>query len=337
MHEWITTLGISVLTLLAFAGSVMGVMLLVKRTEASPASAPGSGNGSGNGSVEGRKAVPVREVTWVIALGALALYLHRWLIVRGDWQPLESHVDGLLLVVFLFVLAVIYLDRRARVPGIYAFALPLATVFLLWGICASWWTMEIFKIGKFVTGFHIVCVYLGTAFLSLAGVAGGMYLFVQKQLRAKKNLKMLHRLASLEALETLIVRASGIGFAVLTLGLVTGLIVVTSGPESKLGPGWWYSAKVLLAFGAWAVYAVVINLRHSTMFRGSRAAWLSILGVVLLFATFGAVTAMRGTEPVPTKRVPADQATIPREILENPSGGKTDAKAGAQTTHQEGR
>ncbi len=309
MHDWITTLGVSALALLAFAGSVMGVMLLVQGQE------------------KEAKPVPVKGVTWAIAVGALVLYLHRWLFVRGDWKPLESHVDGLLLIVCLFVLAVIYLDRRARLPGIYAFALPLATVLLAWGICASWWTMEIFKIGQFVTGFHIVCVYLGTAFLSLAAVAGGMYLFVQKQLRAKKNLKMLHRMASLEALETLIVKASSIGFAVLTLGLVTGLVVVTSGPESKLGPGWWHSAKVLLAVGAWGVYAVVINLRHSTMFRGSRAAWLSILGVVLLFATFGAVTAMR--DPVEKKRVPADQATIPAEIL--------NTKVNPVTTTQEGR
>ncbi len=309
MHEWITTLGVTAMTLLAFAGSVMGVMLLVQ------------------GAAKEARPVPVRQLTWVLAGGTLLLFLHRWLVVRGDWQPLESHVDGLLLIVFLFVLAVIYLDRRARVPGIYAFALPVATVFLAWAICASWWTFELFKIGKFITGFHIACVYLGTAFLSLAGVAGGMYLFVQKQLREKKNLKVLHRLASLEALETLIARTTGIGFAVLTLGLVTGLIVVTSGPESKLGPGWWHSAKVLLAFGSWVVYALVINLKYSTAFRGSRAAWLSILGVALLFATFGAVTAMRspppeGSQEPKTKRVPADQATIPAEVL---------------NTHQEGR
>jgi ABC-type uncharacterized transport system permease subunit len=319
MHVWITTLGVTLLTLLAFAGSVMGVMRLVQ--------AQG----------KDRRKAPVRELTWVLAAGALVLYLHRWLIVRGDWQPLESHVDGLLLLVFLFVLAVIYLDRRARVPGIYAFALPVATVFLAWGICASWWTFELFKIDKFMTGFHIACVYLGTAFLSLAGVAGGMYLYVQKQLRVKKNLTVLHRLASLEALETLIVRTSGIGFAVLTLGLITGLIVVTSGPGSKLGPGWWYSAKVLLSVGAWMVYALVINVRHSTMFRGSRAAWLAILGVVLLFATFGAVTAMPPeATKTEVKRVPADQATIP-EAVRNSKVQSTEAQAQSQPADQEGR
>jgi ABC-type uncharacterized transport system permease subunit len=245
--------------------------------------------------------MPAFAVSLAIGLGALVLYLHRWLWVRGDWQPLESHVDGLLMVTFLFMLAVIYLDRRARIAGIYAFALPVAALLLAWAICASSWTMELFAIGQFVKGLHIVCVYLGTLFLCLAAVAGGMYLFVQRLLRNKKNFRLLHRLASLEALETLIVRASGLGFAVLTLGLVTGLVVVTSGP-GKLGPGWWYSSKVLLAVGAWAVYAVVINLRHSTLFRGSRAAWLAIFGVVLLFATFGAVTAMRepaeSSEPI---------------------------------------
>jgi len=46
-----------------------------------------------------------------------------------------------------------------------------------------------------------------------------------------------------------------------------------------------------LAASVWLIYAVVMNTRHTATFRGARAAWLSILGLVLLLATFGIVPA----------------------------------------------
>ena len=194
-------------------------------------------------------------------------------------------------MVRVFGLAVWYLTDRNRMPGLAAFAMPLMTLVLAWGICASSFTFQLWEISSIIKTVHLVGVYTGTLFFAVASISGGMYLYVQKQLRNKKHPEKLGRLASLESLETLIIRTATLGFVLLTIGLVTGLVIVTSGP-SVLGEQWWFSPKFILATTVWLIYALVMNVRHTTSFRGARAAWLSIAGLVLLLATFGIVTAM---------------------------------------------
>ena len=135
---------------------------------------------------------------------------------------------------------------------------------------------------------HLAGVYLGTLGCAVAAVAGAMYLFVERQLKAKRNPRGLLRLASLERLERLIVQSATLGFALLTLGLVSGVVILWDRHDLA---GWWASPKVLLATAAWAVYALVMNVRIATMFRGRRAAWLAIGGLVLLLGVYGIVTA----------------------------------------------
>ena len=77
----------------------------------------------------------------------------------------------------------------------------------------------------------------------------------------------------------------------MTLWLAVGVVVVSREPPA-LGPNWWYSPKVILATCVWLIFAIVMNVKHTSLFRGARAAWLSIAGLVLLIATFGIVTAI---------------------------------------------
>jgi ABC-type uncharacterized transport system permease subunit len=120
-----------------------------------------------------------------------------------------------------------------------------------------------------------------------------MYLFVERRLHQKRDFGSIGRFASLEKLETIIIRQATVGFALLSLGLITGLVIVTSN-KPELMPGWWHTPKILLATAAWIVYAVLMNLRSATAFRGARAAWLSIAGLVILLTTYGVVSALPG-------------------------------------------
>ena len=115
-------------------------------------------------------------------------------------------------------------------------------------------------------------------------------------------------MASLETLETLIIRAATLGFVLLTLSLISGLVMVTqSDHTSSLGKAWWSSPKVWLAGAAWIVYAVLINVRSFSTVRGRRAAWLAIAGLVLVLATYGAVEAIDRTQQDDTTNVPHAQ------------------------------
>ncbi len=246
-------------------------------------------------------------LTWTCAIGAAVIFLYRWLIIHDNisgsatWQPLAAHVDGLLLLAAMIAGLILYLQNRSRLPGAALFGLPVLAIVLLWALCAATFTFMPFEPATINDTVHRIAVYLGTAFLAIAAAAGGLYLLVQHRLKRMQtggDMDKLKSLASLEKTETLIIRFSAIGFALLTIGFITGLIMITS-REEYLSPGWWHSPKIILAVTAYLIYALVMNVRHATAFRGSRAAWLAIAGLVLLVATFGVVTALPAAPMLP--------------------------------------
>ncbi len=197
-----------------------------------------------------------------------------------------------LVICWLLAVVGLYIQSRPRLGGLAVFILPLLTLILAWAICASAWTYRPFQLDSLSpvwTAVHLAGVYLGTLGCAVAAVAGVMYLVVQRQLKAKRNPRGLLRLASLESLEHLITQSATLGFALMTVGLVSGVVILRH-EHDVLGPGWWYSPKVVIAFAAWLVYAVVMNVRYATAFRGRRAAWLAIGGFVLLLVVYGIVT-----------------------------------------------
>ena len=61
----------------------------------------------------------------------------------------------------------------------------------------------------------------------------------QRRIQRKQGVSGQSRLASLEAIETLMVRCSMMGFGLLTLGLVMGLVIhVSTGNGSRVGGIW---------------------------------------------------------------------------------------------------
>ncbi len=294
MPDHLTTTSLVILTLLSAAASVMAWWRLWR---------PGTGwAGAG----------VQRLLLTMCGVGSLALFAYRALVVHQGWEPLQAHVDGLVLIAALVAATVFFLQAPSRVPGIAPFGLPVLTVLLAWAICASSFTLEGFAITSIWSSVHLASVYVGTFFLAVAAVAGGSFLHAQRRLRSKRAVSDPSPVASLETIETLIVRTSALGFAILSLGLITGLVIVASVADNKLGDGWWYSPKIMLATTVWLIYAVITNVRHTTTFRGARAAWLSIAGLVLLLVTFGVVTSMskaQSHEPSPTPPPAVEEST----------------------------
>jgi len=235
--------------------------------------------------------------------GAAALFVYRWL-AHGVWLPLEAHVDGLTLMAALLGVVFLMLRRTGRFAGLTAFAMPGLSFVLLWGVCASAWTFRPFHLDTFSPVWrmvHLTTVYLGTTCAVLAAVGGGMYLVAHRRLQRKATAlgDEQSKMPSLEALEALIIQGATLGFVLLTFGLASGVVVLLR-PESDQQLGGMLIAKVIVAFLAWAFIALVMNVRYATHFRGTRAAWLSIVCVVLLFAVYGFVTTRHDAAPTDT-------------------------------------
>lgn len=256
----------------------------------------------------------------LIALGSAGVFLVRWIALHGQWKPVAAHVDGLALIGALLAGAILYIQSRPRLFGLSAFALPLLVLILAWGICAAAWTYQPFDLDTLDPiwqSVHLVGVYLGTASAAIAAITGGMFLYVQSRLKHKQALRSFGRLASLEALESLIVRTATLGFVLLTLGLLAGLVLLGE-RAAPATPAWAYGIKIALAGAAWLAFAVVMNVRYASRFRGARAAWLAIAGLVLLLVTYGLVTAVP-TTPTEARTTRGDPS--PLAITDEPDAG----------------
>lgn len=245
----------------------------------------------------------------VCLLGSGVLWVGR-LVHRGTWLPIRAHVDGLLLAVMLLTAVTLYLQTRARLRGIAAFVGPLVAVMLGWAVCASAWTYHPFRLtdlSSFWRVFHLSAVYAGTAAALVAAGAGAGYLWAEARLKRGElssgdaaGAGGARGGVNLESLEGLMVRSAGAGFACIGAGLISGAVVL-SGPTHTAGGtfgadagGGWVSPKVVLAVAAWGVYGVLLNVRWAWAFRGRRAAWMSIGGVVLLLVVYGLVSSTSG-------------------------------------------
>ncbi|MFK7789886.1 MAG: cytochrome c biogenesis protein CcsA [Phycisphaeraceae bacterium] len=257
---------------------------------------------------------PIQALLGLVTLLCLGAFVYRVVIVHKAWVPVQAHVDGLLLIGLLLAPSILYIQSRPRLFGFSLFAIPLLALILAWGVCATLWTYRPFSLDTFApawTVFHLTVTYVGLLSCAMGAAGGAMYLFVQGRLKAKAGLGQVTPMASLETLETLIIRAATLGFVLLTLSLISGLVMVTNSIEAtSLGKAWWSSPKVWLAVAAWIVYAILINVRSFSTVRGRRAAWLAIAGLVLVLATYGAVEAIdrtqRGDTPGDTQVQEAD-------------------------------
>lgn len=262
--------------------------------------------------------MPVQIIFAGIGSLCLGVFVYRVAAIHKAWVPLEAHVDGLLLIGILLAFSILYIQSRPKLFGLSLFATPLLFLMLAWGVCASLWTYRPFNNQTFEPAwiiFHTSTTYLGLLGCGIGAAGGAMYLFVQRRLKDKAKLGQVNPMASLETLELLILRAATLGFALLTLSLVSGLIVVTQSElTTSMGVAWWSSPKLYLAASAWLVYALLVNVRSFTTFRGRRAAWLAIAGLVLVLATYGAVEAMsRSTDDDPRLPMQIEPVTETRD------------------------
>ncbi|HEX7957935.1 MAG TPA: cytochrome c biogenesis protein CcsA, partial [Pyrinomonadaceae bacterium] len=142
--------------------------------------------------------------------------------------------------------------------------------------------------GSWLFPVHVTLLLFGYASFFVAFAASVMYLWQERELRLKKFSAVFHRLPSLTTVDDVASTAAGIGFTLLTLGIVTGAI--------------WSRARSVRMFHndpteffallTWVVYLALLHFR--VQWRGRRAAWLGVGGFTLVLCTFAGAVALGG-------------------------------------------
>ena len=217
-------------------------------------------------------------------------------IHRGSWLPLEDNFDALVWLGFLLAAFVLYVQGRRPVGGIDWFLMPIVTLLLVAAAIFGQAKPHLYT-QRTWAWVHRVTAYGGAVAFAVAGAVGAMYLINNRRLRNKTPLAATGpKFASLERLEHFTRVSVTLGFALLTVGLITGLFeVLRSNGGTRLGAHWFLQPKVLLAFSVWVVYALVLHAPINPSFRGRKAAMLSIVGFVLMVGVLIAVQFMPQT------------------------------------------
>jgi ABC-type transport system involved in cytochrome c biogenesis permease subunit len=131
---------------------------------------------------------------------------------------------------------------------------------------------------------HVLLASAGLAMLGLSGVAGLFFLAEHRRLKRKRPIGPRFPLPSLEALDRVNRIGLAVGFPLLSLGVVTGMMWV----HSVNGRLWTGATHETWSAIAWAIYGVLVIARFVAG-QGSRQAAASAVGgfAFLLFAVIG--------------------------------------------------
>lgn len=226
----------------------------------------------------------------IVAGTLLAGMLLLWRVAEQGVQfvRLDNHFDSFLVLGLLLAAMLIYFRLTGHLRGLGFFLLPpLAVVLLVGGILTAAFPGRAFNYQSAWLWVHVFSILVGSVSFA-AGCAGGIvYLVADRQLR-NKGLDARHRflaLPSLATLEKFNQWSIVLGFPLLTVAMVTGILYAVRNPGS-VGDVWAASPKLVMSVLAWAIYTLLLHIRFAPAFRGRRAAWLNIFGFVLLLGVY---------------------------------------------------
>ncbi|GEK79387.1 c-type cytochrome biogenesis protein CcsB [Agrococcus baldri] len=195
---------------------------------------------------------------------------------RVPWSNMyEFALTGIAVIVGVFVLSRLWKDLNF----LGVFFTGLATVFL--GVATVNYYVAPTPLPPALQSYwlviHVFVATLATGFLGL-----GTGLSVLQLIKEKRDNGFLRSLPSPVQLEDLAYRVGVIGFIFWTFTLIAGAIWA----EHAWGRYWGWDTKEVWTFVIWVVYAGYIHARATRGWRGSRSAWLQIIGFAAIIFNF---------------------------------------------------
>lgn len=126
-------------------------------------------------------------------------------------------------------------------------------------------------------GVHIAAALLGYAAFAVSAIFGLLYVLLYHELKAYRFGIIYERLPSLEVLSLMNLRAAAFGFGCLTIAIGVGALW-----SLQVYPRFWQDPKVWLSLLAWTIYAVCLLVRYGIGWRGTRIAYITIAGFLLV-------------------------------------------------------
>ena len=242
-----------------------------------------------------RLAFPFRSrPLWLIGTMTLGWLTHTMYLADQLWLDMEA--QGVLSSWFEWALlvawgiATLYLLLLLRRPdnAFGTFILPILLAMI--GLALSLRNTAPFerdtRINLWRT-IHAVSLLVGTMVITFGLATGVMYLVQSYRLKHKFKSQRSFRLPSLEYLQSLNRLCLFSSFAMLALGLLSGIVLNLN----RSGHIAWLSGGIVFTFAlcAWSLAAVIMELATYRTFGGKRTAYLAVANFIFLALVLGFV------------------------------------------------
>lgn len=214
--------------------------------------------------------------------------------VKGGHIPITNLHEASSFFSWCMVVLFFVLEARYKIELLGAFIIPIIFVLML---SSSVLPREINPslnpvLQSYWLGIHTTLAFLGDAAFAMAAGVGVMYLLQERYVKSKHLSGLFRRLPSLQVLDEINYRLISLGFPLLTLAIITGVIWA----NSAWGSYWRWDPKEVWSLITWLTYALVLHLRLTIGWRGKKASILSIIGfAIVIFTFFGVNLLFKGT------------------------------------------
>ncbi|MGK2853176.1 MAG: c-type cytochrome biogenesis protein CcsB [Microbacteriaceae bacterium] len=226
-----------------------------------------------------------------IALAVIGFLLHTGAtLARGlanghvPWSNMfEFSLTATNIVVAVFLVLLFRADLRFLGTFVIGFVL------LMLGLATVGFYVDIVPLAPALQSgwlvFHVFVASLGVGFFTVGAALAALQLLKtrQKNKGAEGRLtRMLDTVPAVDRLEALSYRVNLVGYIFWTFTLVAGAIWA----ERAWGRYWGWDTKEVWTFIIWVLYSGYIHSRATRGWRGSRSAWLAIIGFAAVLFNF---------------------------------------------------
>jgi len=218
-------------------------------------------------------------LAFAFGMHAAALAVHA---VFLGYEAFTTFQDELSFIACIMVGVYLVTAMRANLTIVGALVTPLAFLFTLSSYAFNARTPALSpQLQSLWLPAHVAPAFLGYAVFAMAFCLSLIYLLQERQLKAKRRGDLFRRLPSLETLDNLNSRFVTWGFALFTIGLITGSLLA----KETWGELWSWEPVQVWSLITWLLYAMLLHAR-SIGWRGRKAATLTIVGFVIVVVSF---------------------------------------------------
>jgi ABC-type uncharacterized transport system permease subunit len=226
-----------------------------------------------------------RGGVWGLALAAAVHAVAFASLHRADpTPPLTDLPSAVSLMAWIGNLVLLILMWRLRIIGMAAVVGPVSFLAVFYAALRLPHAAEPMLGSGSWPHAHVVLGSAGVAIMGLAGISGAFFLIEHRRMKQKRPISTGLKLPSLEALDRINVASLAVGFALLTLGVFTGVLWI----REAVGELWRGSAHEYWTMVAWGIYAGLVAARFVGKQGARQAAASAVAGsAFLLFAVVG--------------------------------------------------